>query len=237
MVGQVPPNTREALREMLMGVGTQDAARVVRSYQMLGILLPNADVKLLEQAESRLFEKFWGKSMGELRNTDPKEMAQLAMEFREILYALPFQIPHDIIFLGRAVGILSGICTGLDPNFNIWYHLMPYAERLISEETIGRSPSEWIGELGSLAQRLARLPLRAEGVLDRVERGELNVRDSELADQVRLLQTTVRNAASGVIFAALLLGAVQLYIYGAVELAGVMAAGAIISLLLAFRHR
>lgn len=236
MVGQVPANTRMALRELLMGVGTQDAARVVRSYQMLGLLLPHADLKLIEQAEQRMFERFWGKSMGELRNTDMKEIAGLAVEFRELLYSLPFQVPYNLIFLGRAVSILSGICTGLDPNFNIWYHLMPYAERLVSEEMASKGPTEWLGELGTLAQRLVKLPLRAEVILDRVERGELNVRDLELTQQVRHLKNGIRSATSSIIFAALVLGAVQLYINDAVELAAVLTVASMIALVLAIRR-
>jgi predicted unusual protein kinase regulating ubiquinone biosynthesis (AarF/ABC1/UbiB family) len=237
MVGRVPANTRLALREMLMGVGTRDAARVVRSYQMLGLLLPHADLKLIEQAGNRLFENFWGKNMGELKNIDTQEMTRLALEFRELLYTMPFQIPHNIIFLARAVGILSGICSGLDSNFNIWYHLMPYAERLVSEETIGRSPGEWLGELGNLAQRLAKLPLRAEGILEHLERGELNIRDRELMEQVRQVKSSVRSVTASIIFTGMLLAGVQLYIHEAQEFSIVMFGGAVIALLIAFRRR
>ena len=50
MVGHVPPNLKLGLREMLIGVGTQDAHKVVQSYQTLGVLLPSADMELLEKA-------------------------------------------------------------------------------------------------------------------------------------------------------------------------------------------
>ncbi len=212
MVGRVPANTRLALREMLVGVGTQDPARVVNSYKMLGLLLPHADLELVEKAESRLFEKYWGKSMGELRNIDPRELTDLAKEFRELIYSLPFQVPHDIIFLARAVAILSGICTSLDPEFNIWHHLAPYAEKLVSEETIGAGPEVWLGELSSLAQRLASLPRRAEGVLDRLERGEVVVRDPSLVEQFRQLKSVMVKMSASIIFAAFFLSAIQLYL-------------------------
>ncbi|HEX7973630.1 MAG TPA: AarF/UbiB family protein, partial [Anaerolineales bacterium] len=123
MVGHVPANLRDGLRELLIGVGTQDASRVVKSYQTLGVLLPTADLLLLEKAEAKLFEQFWGKNMTELSHIDPGEVREFLGEFRELLYALPFQVPHDIIYLGRAVAILSGMCTGLDPSFNVWDHL------------------------------------------------------------------------------------------------------------------
>ena len=108
-----------------IGVGTRNVSRVVQSFQTLDVLLPGADLKLIEQAESQLFDRFWGMSMNELRNVDHREMAQFAMQFRELMYEMPFQLPHNLLLLGRTVAILSGMCTGLDPNFNLWAQLHP----------------------------------------------------------------------------------------------------------------
>jgi len=40
---------------------------------------------------------------------DVREMRDLAEEFRELIYEMPFQVPQNIIFLARCVGILSGM--------------------------------------------------------------------------------------------------------------------------------
>ena len=72
MVGRVPENLRAGLREVLIAVGTQDAARLVQSYQTLGVLLPSADLKLIEMASAQLFERFWGMSMSDLRSHRPR---------------------------------------------------------------------------------------------------------------------------------------------------------------------
>ena len=61
-----------------MAVVAQDASRLVRSYQTIGLLLPGADLALLEQAEARLFALFGGKSIAELRQVDPEQMLQFA---------------------------------------------------------------------------------------------------------------------------------------------------------------
>ena len=113
---------------------------------MVGFLLPSADLNLLERAEAKAFERFWGKNMSELQKISPQEVREFAGEFRELLYSMPFQIPHDIIFLGRAVGILSGMCTGLDPQFNVWEHLAPYAQKLIADEAKNNGEF-WMDEL------------------------------------------------------------------------------------------
>jgi predicted unusual protein kinase regulating ubiquinone biosynthesis (AarF/ABC1/UbiB family) len=64
--------------------------------------------------------------MDELTNIKMEEIHDFAVEFREVLYNMPFQLPQDLIFLGRAVGILSGMCTGLDPKINVFEQLAPF---------------------------------------------------------------------------------------------------------------
>ena len=124
MVGTVPPKLRQGLRELVMGVGTRDTERVIKAYQMMDLLLPNADLQLLKRMEEKAFEQFWGMDMTELSEISFEEMHEFSKEFREIIYEMPFQVPQNIIFLARCVSILSGICTGLDARFNLWniYH-------------------------------------------------------------------------------------------------------------------
>ncbi|MBP1703394.1 MAG: AarF/ABC1/UbiB kinase family protein [Chloroflexi bacterium] len=103
MVGHVPENLRLGLREMIIGVGTRDSKRVIHSYEMMDILLPGANLEVLEQAAATAFDRFWGRNMTELVNIDPKELRSFATEFRQVLFEMPFQVPQDLIFLARAV--------------------------------------------------------------------------------------------------------------------------------------
>jgi len=217
MVGSVPENLRDGLRDLLIGIGTRDSDRVVKSYQMMGVLLPSADVKLLEQAEAQLFERFWGMSMSELRKINHAEMAQFAIQFRELMYQMPFQLPHNLLLLGRTVAILSGMCTGLDPDFNIWEELSPYAQKLVADEA-GSNWEVWLDEIGELVKQLAALPAQTGRVLTRLERGELSVNAPQVNRQMYHLESAVNRLTGSVIFAAFLFGGVLLYRAGDVLL-------------------
>src|SRR4029077_12630703 len=129
-------------------------------FQTLDVLLPSADLKLLEQAESQLFDRFWGMSMSDLRKVDHREMRQFGMQFRELMYEMPFQLPHNLLLLGRTVAILSGMSTGLDPNFNVWGEVAPYATKLVSAEG-GSNWETWLEEALKVLQVLIALPGRA----------------------------------------------------------------------------
>jgi predicted unusual protein kinase regulating ubiquinone biosynthesis (AarF/ABC1/UbiB family) len=211
MVGRVPEHLQAGIREAAIGVGTRDSERLTRAYQMLGLLLPDADLSLLKQAEEKIFDRFWGKDMSELRQIGYDELGELAYEFRGLLYSMPFQLPEDFILLGRAIGILSGICTGLDPNFNVWESIAPYTKRLLQEDAAGRRPA-WLEVLESMAQVLIRVPGRLDGVLDTIEKGELAVQDVELSRQVARIAHALQIGAAAVIFGALLLGGIELHI-------------------------
>jgi predicted unusual protein kinase regulating ubiquinone biosynthesis (AarF/ABC1/UbiB family) len=209
MVGRMRPEIRDGLRELLIGVGLQDASRVVKSYQILGILLPGADISLLEKAESEMFKRFWGKGMDELTHIKMEEIHDFAHEFRDILFNMPFQLPQDLIFLGRAVGILSGMCIGLDPQINVFEHLAPFSQKIIKEEA-QHDWSYWVKEAGDIARRMITLPTRADMLITKLERGELNVRDPQLTENIKKLQKTVSKAVGGIIFATFLFASIQL---------------------------
>ena len=119
---------------MLIAIGTQDGARLVQSFKTLDVLLPSADLKLIERASMQLFDRFGGMSMSDLREIDHAEMMSFGLQFRELMLDLPFQLPENLLLLGRTVAILSGMCTGLDPEFNLWTSIAPYAIKLISDE-------------------------------------------------------------------------------------------------------
>jgi predicted unusual protein kinase regulating ubiquinone biosynthesis (AarF/ABC1/UbiB family) len=134
MTAVVPERVRQHLRDFLLGLATRDAGRMVRAYDGAGLLLPGADQRRLEQATAALLERFWGVRMGDLEAMAMSEASALIREFGDLLLEMPFQLPTDLLFVGRAMGMLSGLATELDPDFDFWAVAVPYARRLVLEE-------------------------------------------------------------------------------------------------------
>ncbi len=210
MVGRLPDTLAEGLREAVISVGLQDSGRLVRAYQTLGVLLPSANLKLLEEAGAQLFDRFWGMNMSELRQIRHDDMMRFGMQFRELMFNMPFQLPENLLLLGRTIAILSGMCTGLNPKFNLWIQLAPYATRLAGGEG-GSNWQKWFDEIGELAKILVSIPGRAERVLGKLERGDLNVQIPLVNLQVSYLERSMNRLAGSVIFLALLLSGAILY--------------------------
>jgi len=209
MVARVPDSIRDSLRELVIAVGTRDATRVVKAYQMLDMLLPGADVKLIEQAESQVFDRFWGMSMSEIRNISSDEIREFAHQYRDLMLSMPFQVPQNLLYLARTVAILSGMCTGLNPDFNLWLQLSPYARKLVEEET-SSGIDYWLDELGEMLQTLLALPGQTSRVLSKAEGSGLLVQSPQVSGEVRSLTRSVDRLTGGIVFAALLIGGVML---------------------------
>jgi hypothetical protein len=73
-------------------------------------------------------------------------------------------------------------------------------------------------------KELAALPSRAGVVLDRIERGEVNVQSTQLARHIGRLEKTINRLGGSVIFAALFLGGVLLLDAGRIPSGGTLLA-------------
>ncbi|MCE7861116.1 MAG: AarF/ABC1/UbiB kinase family protein [Chloroflexi bacterium CFX2] len=210
MVGRMPGTLVEGLREAAISIGLQDAPRLIRSYQTLGVLLPTANVKLLEEASAQVFDRFWGMSMNELRSIRHAEMMKFGLQFRDLMLTMPFQLPENLLLLGRTMGILSGMCTGLNPEFNLWLQLAPYARKLTEGED-GSALDVFFDEAEQFFKTLIAIPGRAERVLGRIERGELNVQIPLVNLQISYLERSLNRLTGGIVFLGLLVAGAILY--------------------------
>lgn len=133
MTGALTKEIADGMVNTLAAVITRDPDKMVNSYVKLGFVLPGADLERIKEATQAAFDTVWGMSMSEIRDMDYQQAANLASEFSDLIKSMPFYIPQDFIYLGRTVSILSGMATTLDPNFNPWHEMEPYAQQLIAQ--------------------------------------------------------------------------------------------------------
>ncbi len=233
MVGRLSPRAKEGLRDLAVAIGTRDLDRMLQAFQTLEVLLPGADLARIRQAVAAVFDRFWGRNMRELMEMHPREMRQFSQQFRDVLYEMPFQVPADLIFLGRCVGILSGMCTSLNPEFNVFEGLTPFARQLLAEEGADWAEAllQWMEREG---RALASLPSRLDSMLVRIERGEMTVTAKaapELDRNLERLSSAINRLVAAMVFTVLLVVGALLYLNGEPILGGI---GLAIALLAAF---
>ena len=183
MVGRIESLMGENLRRVLIAVTQKDARALTEAYRDLGFFLPNADLERITEAQATLLDELWGRKLLDLARPDPEEVQELTKEFKDILFDFPFQVPHDFVYLGRAMGMLSGLASLLDPEINPWYQIERYGRQVIRSQELREVG--WEALLESL-RPLASLPFQLQRVLSAAEQGRLRVQTT--ADQKTLRQ-------------------------------------------------
>jgi predicted unusual protein kinase regulating ubiquinone biosynthesis (AarF/ABC1/UbiB family) len=191
MVAEVPEALRGAMREFAIATGTQDAHRMVQAYYDAGVLLPGADRKRLEELHVELLQRFGGVRLGQLSGAAMAQAEDVAIKYRDILFEMPFQFPVEMLFAVRAVAILSGMATTLDPDFDPWAATLPFANRLAAAQL-----PETVPGLFAAAERFFRqalyLPNRLDRVLTDIENGDFLSRQVMSADTARAFRRVER---------------------------------------------
>ena len=209
MMGEIPDTLRSGLRRLLIAVAARDGKGLVAGIQDVGMLLPSADTLSLERALTQLFDRFGGMGFAQLREIDPNEFREFGDEFGHVIRSLPFQLPENFLLVIRAMSLTSGVCSSLDPQFNIWSAIEPFAARLLSEES-GNVVQDVLKQVWSTLGVTARLPLRIDSVITRIEEGRIEVSTPSLDRKLARLERTGRRVMSAVVFAGLLVGGILL---------------------------
>lgn len=164
MVGRITPVQMQELRRLFVAIAQRREGQIVEAFDRLGFLRPTADFGAVKRAVRILLDRFYSSSLQELYSIDPGALAQ---ELQELIRKQPFQVPTNVAFLGRALSILVGVSTGLDPTLNLVGIFEPYARRLVTEG--GEEPlwQEVFKKLQKSLLALAELPELAATALDR----------------------------------------------------------------------
>jgi predicted unusual protein kinase regulating ubiquinone biosynthesis (AarF/ABC1/UbiB family) len=214
MMTEVPERLRSALREYAIGLGLRDAHRVVHSYVTAGVLLPGADLKRLEEVHEEMFTRFWGVRLGEMRDFALKQAGYFMRQYWDLILDVPFQAPVELLFVSRAVGLLAGLATSLDPEFDPWRETIPFAQELAREE-LREETGDWIDQVVQHGQLILRLPMQTERVLTLAQRGKLTVQASLAPDAERAinrLDKTLRRLVWVILSAGTLIAGLLLYL-------------------------
>jgi predicted unusual protein kinase regulating ubiquinone biosynthesis (AarF/ABC1/UbiB family) len=209
MMGEVTDELRNGLRRLLIAVAARDGRALIESIQEVGILLPTADTAELERAMTRLFDRFGGMGFAQLRKVDQREFRDFGREFGTVVRSLPFQLPEDFLLVIRSMSLTSGLCSALDPEFNIWDAIEPYATRLLREEG-GNVILSAARETLSVAGILLRLPQRIDQLVTRIDAGTVTVATPAIDRRLSRIERLIRRAVGAVVFAAFLVGGILL---------------------------
>ncbi|MFO8084025.1 MAG: AarF/UbiB family protein [Desulfobacterales bacterium] len=214
MAVAIPERLRTSLREYVIGVGTRDAHKMVQAYVTSGALPSHENLERIEEAHEALFERLWGVRVGRFRSMAVSEAKFFLKEYRDVIYNAHFQFQADMLFVVRAVGILSGLAAHLDPDFDPWTKSIPYAERF-AKAHLNQGWFGWQQEVETIAHHLLKLPEGLDRILTQARQGKLSVRNTfspETKKQIQRLENSIRCLAWMVLSAGFLISGIVYHI-------------------------
>jgi hypothetical protein len=145
-----------------------------------------------------------GFSLKDLKFDPDKSLGSL-LDLRDLNVSLAdlkdaFHIPKEWILLERALLLLLGVCTTLDPEMNPAAIIEPYLERFLLGEK--KQWSEIVVEASrEMALSALSLPAELHRFLDRAMRGELEVGIRNLDENARLIYSAGQQILWGMLAA------------------------------------
>ncbi len=178
MVGALGRATKQGLRDLFLGFVVSNPHAMVAALNRLGFIGEGANLAAIERGVGLMMEQYHGMSLGEVRDLSVSDVAH---EIEDLFYRQPFRIPAQFAFSGRAIGTLSGLATGLAPEFNLVKVAIPYAQKFLGLTRDGASQNaqQLLTQALDAGRTMLTLPATLERVLAKVEAGQIEVRLSE----------------------------------------------------------
>ncbi len=172
MIGVLDKASRKQIRRLFVAVSKRNPLELQRSMEALGMVRPDGDRAQLRRSIQYLLDRYYAETLDELQSLD---IINLLRDFENLLRTQPIQIPGQFAFLGRAIAILVGLATGLDPDINLVELFAPYAKRFVTEDhggTMGYATRMAL----DMTHTLIDLPELSSRILRQVENGEIETK-------------------------------------------------------------
>jgi len=217
MMSEIRKSDMRTFSRLVMSAVLGDLDAVVEAIDALGFLQAHADKETLKRIIGFVIDQAKGTPL----RRGP-ELNAFVEEFQAFLREEPIVVQSKYMFLGRAAGIVGGTVSTLMPEIDWIAVLKAKALPLLSAQLTedAGSQSAWRNALRDLATRLfgdtgravsdviidqaqqtslslIRLPNQLERVLQKIERGDVQVR-LELSETMRLLERQSRLMARAV---------------------------------------
>lgn len=214
MVSQLPPHTMDTVLSGVLGLATNDADRIADALYELKMFLPGVDKRVVVQMLRVMLRHTFDRSVRELNNMDVELLFE---ETHDLIYDMPFQVPQNLLFLGRAISMVAGLATEIDPDINLFQSLYPFAHDMLDRE---QNKVDWADsfqkEMTQMGEILLALPRQMDEFYKVANRGELYTR-ADFGKMERMLQRVEQSTerlSVGVVATGLFLGGVQLRLRG-----------------------
>ena len=210
IIGRIGHDDLAHVTDLFLDAMRQNVDVLPRRLRDLGVQYSLEDEDGLRLAMRELFAKYYGARVSDV---DPLEVLQ---DLFRTIYQLRLRLPAKFVLLDKTIAMLEGVGRGVYAQFNVFETARPYARRLMAARA---SPAALAGRGVEKAQQavglVAELPEQVHDVLERLRRGEAEIRfvHHGLEAIVARLGVIANRLVLAVMIAALIVGSSLLAVF------------------------
>lgn len=185
MSGEITERMRKDIRNLLAAVINRDYRKILDGFDSLGFIRKGVNKYLLLP----VIEYFFGELLGALKlnreSIHTADLSPIIDNLIEIIYNQPFNLPAHWAFIGKTIGTLSGFVATLNPDFNIYDELVPYADKLF-KDSFRSTVDKTLSDIKANISSLYALPARANSFIENIERGhyKFHIDSTDINDKI-----------------------------------------------------
>jgi len=204
----VSEGMRRGMLTFLQGAATRDTGRLVGAMKDMGFISRRADPAVFDRVVEYFHERLHAEVMVEgfsLKNIkfDAEQKLESLLDLRAMNVSLgdlrdAFHVPKDWVMLERALLLLLGVCTTVDPEMNPTVVIKPYLERFLAGEKADLSEAAMDATREAALAALS-LPAELRRFLSQAQLGKIEVQSSNLHESARLIYTVMQQMLWGLL--------------------------------------
>jgi ubiquinone biosynthesis protein len=207
MVARITPRLQEQLVRLLLAVGEGRVEETVAATVSIGEPRRGFD--------RRTFERRLAESVARIDEvaSGTTNIGTLVMEVSRISAEEGLRPPPELALLGKTMLNLDEVGHTLDPDFNPNESIRRHAAEILSKRMWQEaSPGTMVESLLDVKEFLQELPGRVNRIMDTVAEGQFKVKVDAVDEQqlMVMFQKVANRVASGVVLAALIIGAAMM---------------------------
>ncbi len=211
MAGEISESMSKGIKDGLASVVKKDYRKIVSILKDMGFIKKDADVAIFLPVVEYFFEEVFETIKLDRESMQKINLTPVINDLIEILYSQPFQLPVEWAYIGKTVGIVTGIIASLNPDFDIYEEFKPYFELAIKKnrEEIAHNAAETIK---NLSKDMLALPSNINQYIEKSEKRFLKMHQEqeELAYKIASVSDTFRR---GILFCLCFISAGAAYFF------------------------
>ncbi|GJM61581.1 ABC1 kinase family protein [Persicobacter diffluens] len=201
-MGRLTSSQRELLSRFFFQFLQKDYRQIARTVKEIAISHEITDMKIFESECEMVIQRF-DRSLADI------ELKEMAQTFTSLIYKYRIELPQYLHSVFRAVLIMEGLGSNLDPDFEIFDKLRRFGKKIVLNHLDPKKiAKDSLSSLFTLGTLLKNVPHDLQDLIDTAKEGKfkIDIKHHGLEDFRQTIDSATNRISLAIITAAIIIG-------------------------------